>query len=195
MIIDLAASVAIIRGGQVLLTKRSDVEAWTLPGGRVESGESVVQAAIREAQEETGFQVQLTRLVGIYYLPEWKYGSNHEVLFAAKPIGGTLRPQPSEVAEEAFFDPQDLPSPLLWWQRQRIHDAMSGIGGSVVWMQRATWPFKGEELHERLSETDASKEEFLARHFSMPAHDVPADLEVLLVGGAESGDDICPSSY
>ena len=187
MIIDLAASVAVIQDGKVLLTRRSDVEAWCLPGGRVEAGESIADAAIREVLEETGLEVKLTRLVGIYYVPRWKYGDNHEVLFAARQIGGLLRPQASEVVEEGFFDPLKLPEPILWWHRQRIVDAVSSVGGSVVWMQKVNWPLNGTEFQEvgdLIAQSGMSKQEFFAEHFSKPDAE-PSNLEILLVGGDE----------
>ncbi len=180
-IVDFAASVAIIENKKILLTRRLGVEAWCLPGGRVEAGESVAQAAIREAHEETGLEIQLTRLVGIYYVPHWKYGDNHEVLFAATPTGGTLLPQPSEVSEEGFFDPMHLPEPLLWWHRQRIMDAINGVGGSVVWMQDVRWPFPGEDVEDKSHSTGKSKPELFLEHFSKP-DPPPADIEILLVG-------------
>ncbi len=62
----LGVTVAVIDEDRILLTKREDFEVWCLPGGGVDPGESVAQAAIREAREETGLEVQLTRLVGIY---------------------------------------------------------------------------------------------------------------------------------
>lgn len=182
MSIDLAASVAIIHNGQILLTQRQDVEAWSLPGGRVEVGESVAETAIREAYEETGLKIQLTRLVGIYFVPNWREGNNHEVLFAAKPIGGRLQPQLCEVIDEGFFDPGELPEPLLWWHRQRIRDAIDGIGGSVVWLQRAEWPFEEEpqlRTEDRITQSGLSRQEFFLKYFSKPKS---ADLEVLLVG-------------
>ncbi len=70
MPIDLGASVAIIQAGQILLIQREDFEVWGLPGGQVEAGESIAQAAMREARAETGLDVELTRLVGIYSLPD-----------------------------------------------------------------------------------------------------------------------------
>ncbi len=45
--------VAIIENEQILLTKRKDFEVWCLPGGHVDAGETVAQAAVREAFEET----------------------------------------------------------------------------------------------------------------------------------------------
>lgn len=179
--IDLAASVAIIQDNQVFLTMRSDVEAWCLPGGAIEPGESIAQTAIREAYEETGLVIQITRLVGIYYVPHWKYGDNHEVLFAAIPIGGTPRPQISEVAAQGYFAYDQLPEPLLWWHHQRIKDALEGVGGSVVWQQNAEWPFRNQDMHKMLAQSGLSRPDFFRKHFSKSASD-SEDLEVLQVG-------------
>ena len=62
----LGTIVAIFKDGKVLLTKRADFEVWCLPGGGVEDGESVAEAAVREAYEETGLVVLLTGVVGVY---------------------------------------------------------------------------------------------------------------------------------
>ena len=62
----LAVIVAIIEDEKVLLTKREDFEVWCLPGGGVEDGETLAEGAIREAKEETGLDVELTSLVGVY---------------------------------------------------------------------------------------------------------------------------------
>jgi 8-oxo-dGTP pyrophosphatase MutT (NUDIX family) len=56
--------------GRVLLTKRSDNGQWCLPGGAVESGESVAEACEREVWEETGLRVRVKRLVGVYSHPD-----------------------------------------------------------------------------------------------------------------------------
>ncbi len=185
MPIDLAASVAIIQNGQILLVRRADVEAWTLPGGQVDVGESVAEAARREAHEETGLEVELTRLVGIYSIPRWIAGnSHHNVLFVAKPMGGAVRPQAGEVTEVAYFAPDALPEPLVWWQLQRIRDALSG-GGGVAWLQNAVWPF-GESVtrqafYELMAGSGLSKQAFFLRYFSKPEPGAE-NLEVLQVG-------------
>jgi ADP-ribose pyrophosphatase YjhB (NUDIX family) len=62
---------------RVLLTRREDFDMWCLPGGGVEVGETLAQAARREAQEETGLQVALTRLVGVYSRPGASRFSGH----------------------------------------------------------------------------------------------------------------------
>ncbi len=55
---------------RILLTRRADNGRWCLPGGVVEAGESVAKACEREVQEETGLQVEVTRLVGVYSSPD-----------------------------------------------------------------------------------------------------------------------------
>lgn len=128
----LAVNIAVTDSDRrVLLTRREDFEVWCLPGGAVDNGESLAQAAVREVAEETGLVVHLTRLVGLYSRP--KLGGYHTLaLFAALPVGGTLRPDPREVIDLGWFSADELPEDLLWGQRERIADAASGVGGSVV---------------------------------------------------------------
>lgn len=185
MAVDVGASVAIIRDGRVLLTKRADVEAWTLPGGGAEVGESVAEAAVREAREETGLEVALVRLVGIYFIPQWLGSDHHGVLFAATPVGGVLRPQEGEVIEIGYYGLDSLPEPLVWWQRQRIRDALGGVGGSAAWTQRPNWPFEEVKtrrgFYDRMAQSGLSRQAFFLRHFSRP-DPAPEDLEVRHVG-------------
>ncbi|MFO7877895.1 MAG: NUDIX hydrolase [Desulfovermiculus sp.] len=56
--------------GVVLIERRNPPYGWALPGGFVDYGESVEQAAVREAQEETGLGVQLHGLLGVYSSPD-----------------------------------------------------------------------------------------------------------------------------
>ena len=56
--------------GRVLLTKRQDNSQWCLPSGGVEPGESVAEACAREVFEETGLNVRVKRLVGVYSHPD-----------------------------------------------------------------------------------------------------------------------------
>ncbi len=80
----LGVNVAIFQDSEVLLIQRSDLPVWALPGGGVDNGESVAQAATREALEETGLEVALTRLVGICSRPDWRRGGDRVSLWCQR---------------------------------------------------------------------------------------------------------------
>ncbi|SFN47961.1 ADP-ribose pyrophosphatase YjhB, NUDIX family [Actinomadura madurae] len=85
--------------GEILMIRRTDNDNWALPGGAIDLGESVTQAAIRETKEETGIDVEITGLLGIYSDPKHviHYTSNNEVrqefsiLLTASPKSKELR--------------------------------------------------------------------------------------------------------
>ena len=128
----LAVIVAVLDNGKVLLTKREDFEVWCLPGGSVEEGESLAEASIREAKEETGLDVELTRLVGVYSRMGGGMHDVHAVLYTAKPIGGELKTQPHETIEVAYFPFEQLPNEMLVGHKKRIHDAINNASGVSV---------------------------------------------------------------
>lgn len=86
--------------GQLLLIRRSDNDNWAVPGGAIDLGESLTQAAVRETKEETGVDCEVTGLVGIYTDPKHVilYTSNGEVrqefsiVLTARVVGGELTP-------------------------------------------------------------------------------------------------------
>lgn len=127
----LAVNVAVIHEGRILLTKRDDFETWILPSGGVEEGESLAQAAIRETKEETGLDVKLTRLVGVYSRLS-NMSPGHMVLFAAKPVGGEITCQEGETIAVEWFAFNEIPEPLSLGHARRIKDAIEGAGGLVV---------------------------------------------------------------
>lgn len=55
---------------RILLTRREDNGRWCLPGGGMDPGESAAEACVREVLEETGLEVKVTKLVGIYTSPD-----------------------------------------------------------------------------------------------------------------------------
>lgn len=128
--INLGVNVAVFQDGRVLLTQREDFEVWCLPGGGVDPGETLAQAAIREVREETGIEVELERLVGMYSRPLWMGKGYHVAVFVAYPIGGTLQPQAGEVIDLGYYDVDAMPY-LLWGQQQRIEDAVAGVVGVI----------------------------------------------------------------
>ncbi|MDX9857732.1 MAG: NUDIX hydrolase [candidate division Zixibacteria bacterium] len=81
--------------GDIVLIKRGHAPfagSWALPGGFVEIGETVEQAIVREAREETGLDIRLERLIGVYSDPARDpRGHTVSVVFLAAPVGGSLR--------------------------------------------------------------------------------------------------------
>lgn len=166
--VQIGVNIAILEGGKVLLTLREDFEVWCLPGGQVEDGESLAQAARREAQEETGLDVELTSLVGIYSRPFWHHEGAHIAVFSARAVGGGLHPQPSEVLEVCYFDRDSLPDYLLFGQRRRVLDALEGRVG-VVWTQEDVWPYSIDisrsEIYALRDRSGLSRREFYLQTF------------------------------
>jgi ADP-ribose pyrophosphatase YjhB (NUDIX family) len=162
----LGAVVAILEGDTVLLTLREDFEVWCLPGGEIETGESVADAARREAREETGLEVELTRLVGIYTQLGW--GADHDLLFAARIVGGTLKPDPNEVVEARFFRLDALPEHLLAGVSDMLADVAGGISG-VVKTQRLTvapaLPRERRALYAARDQSGLSRREYYQQNF------------------------------
>ena len=90
--VELTVLCLVHRGGELLLQNRvkQDWQGWTIPGGHVEPGEAIVDAVVREMQEETGLTVLHPRLCGIKHFPI--DGGRYLVfLFETEVFTGTLR--------------------------------------------------------------------------------------------------------
>jgi ADP-ribose pyrophosphatase YjhB (NUDIX family) len=108
--------------GRILLCRRRDNGKWNLPGGAVDHGESAWDAAIREVREETGFEVRIERLLGVY----WKSREADVVLvFRCEVLSGAPTTS-DESSEVAFFPLDHLPVDLPTAHRERIDDAITG---------------------------------------------------------------------
>lgn len=107
---------------RVLLCHRRDVDAWNLPGGGVEEGETPWEAAVRETREEVGLEVEIARLTGLYWKPE-----TQELVFnfECRITGGALGPS-DESDAAAYYAFRDLPSNTAPKQVERIRDALDG---------------------------------------------------------------------
>ena len=127
--------------GAVLLELRRDCGLWGMVGGRVEAGESVSETAIRETQEETGLEVALTGLQGIYSDPEDRivtYDDNGDerhlvdIVFTGRIVGGRLACSPESLRLEFF--PKDRLPPLEAMTppaRPILRDYKAGMMGVV----------------------------------------------------------------
>ena len=124
-------------GEAILLEKRRDCGWWGLPGGKVEPGESLVDAAVREVFEETGLTVEVTHLIGVYSDPHGRivtYPDNGDVVqlidavVGARVLSGTIRCS-KESEEVRFFPLSQLPEQIVPPARQPLIDAFEGRFG------------------------------------------------------------------
>lgn len=116
------AGVICLRGDEVLLIKRGTPPRqgqWSLPGGRIEFGETAQAAALRELGEETGIQARLLGLVdvvdGVFTSRQTGETTRHYVMFdyAAEWTGGEPRAG-DDAADARFFSRQDALAAVEW---------------------------------------------------------------------------------
>ena len=130
----IAVSALIFEEGRVLLAHRRDIDWWNLPGGGMEVGETVDEALCREVAEETGLEVEVEQLVGVYSKPQ-----KQEIVltFRCHITGGTLTAT-EETRECRYFAPDALPTNTLPKHRQRIEDAQLHQQSAVIRAQRTS---------------------------------------------------------
>ena len=112
-----AVSVVVPDGrGRILLIRRTDNNYWSIPGGGMEPGESVRQAASREVMEETGINCEVTGLIGVYSNPghvaaydDGEVRQEFSICLTARILGGALRTS-SESSEVRFVPAADITS-------------------------------------------------------------------------------------
>jgi 8-oxo-dGTP diphosphatase len=108
----------------VLIERRNPPPGWAIPGGFVDVGESVEQAAVREAQEETTLEVTLLALLGVYSDPQRDArGHTASVVYVAA-AQGTPYAQ-DDAAAVGVFSPENLPVNLAFDHRRILSDYLS----------------------------------------------------------------------
>ena len=115
--------------GRIVLVKRAiepGYGKWVYPGGYVDRGELVKDAAVREAREEAGLQVRLERLINVYSYPG---RAPVVIVYAATILGGTLMVD-DEGLEARFFQPEEIPWDELAFPS--THDALREYLGALA---------------------------------------------------------------
>ncbi|MEU3649280.1 NUDIX domain-containing protein [Lentzea sp. NPDC034063] len=100
--------------GRVLMIRRADNDKYAIPGGQQEAGETLTQAAIRETKEETGIDIEVTELIGLYSNPhhiiEYDDGEVRQefsICFRGSPKQGDLKTS-NESKEVAWINLDEL---------------------------------------------------------------------------------------
>ncbi|MCA9897900.1 MAG: NUDIX domain-containing protein [Ardenticatenaceae bacterium] len=101
--------------GRILTIQRQDNKVWTLPAGFADLGENVAQTAVRETFEETGYQIELERLIGVYSGADFQHTypngdqvQNVGAMFKARLVGGQPNPDLGEVAGLRWQTPEQF---------------------------------------------------------------------------------------
>lgn len=119
----LTADIIIKEDNKIVLIKRVNnpyKDYWAIPGGFVEYGEKVEDAAVREAKEETGLDVELTGLVGVYSDPNRdSRGHTVSIAYTAKIIGGQLSSD-SDAKDAKFVEIDKLKTLNLAFDHNKI---------------------------------------------------------------------------
>lgn len=112
-------------GGIILIKRKNPPEGWALPGGFVDYGESLESAAVREAKEETGLNVELIRQFHSYSDP--KRDPRHHTIttvFIAKAKGKAVAGD--DAKEIGIFTKNNLPEQIAFDHRDIIEDYSTG---------------------------------------------------------------------
>ena len=126
----------VVTGDQVLLQRRADDGTWGFPGGAIELGESAERALVREIAEETGLQIRVRGVLGVY-TEYWHVYPNGDVaqpitiFFRCTPIGGMLSTADSETLDLRLFSLNEHPSLMNCQHEDAWADLRAGRQGIV----------------------------------------------------------------
>jgi 8-oxo-dGTP diphosphatase len=121
--------------GRVLLILRDDTRTWAIPGGALDAGELPTDGVIREVKEETGFQVQPSRLVGLYH---WSDKQDEFLILVFRCIidGGEMT-KSEESLQVKFSRSDSLPRSLLGLHRERLERGLIHDGSAPYWGEQS----------------------------------------------------------
>ena len=128
-----SSAVVVDDEGRILLQRRSDSGNWALPGGAMDIGETFAESVVREVKEETGFDVRIDRIVGIYSDPghvfaydDGEIRQEFNICLACTIVGGELAVS-SESTDVRFVALSEVPGLAMHESiRKRIRDYLSG---------------------------------------------------------------------
>lgn len=114
----------VVHKGKIVLTKRTIKPYkgyFVLPGGFIEPGETSKEACKRETKEESGLNVKIIKLIGIFDDPyRDPRGHTLSVAYLCKSVGGKLKPQEEENSEVKLFSPKEIKKMELGFDHKKI---------------------------------------------------------------------------
>jgi ADP-ribose pyrophosphatase YjhB (NUDIX family) len=113
------------QGGIILIKRKNPPEGWALPGGFVDYGEDLETAAVREAKEETGLDIELIRQLHTYSDP--KRDPRHHTIttvYIAKAQGNAIAGD--DAKEVRIFEKETVPKQIAFDHREILNDYFRG---------------------------------------------------------------------
>ena len=110
-----------VEGGIVLIERKNPPHGWAIPGGFVDYGETVEAAAVREAKEETGLDVMLTMLLGVYSDPD-RDPRLHTISTVYVASASGLPVADDDAANAGVFREDNLPEKIVFDHREILAD-------------------------------------------------------------------------
>jgi 8-oxo-dGTP pyrophosphatase MutT (NUDIX family) len=127
-------AVVIDPAGRVFLVKHSYVAGWHLPGGGVETGETVQEALGRELLEEGGITAHGTLVLHGVFFNVRVSRRDHIVVFVVRDFAQDGGPRhPREIVDHGFFAPDALPPDTTRATRARLDEVLKGLAKSERW--------------------------------------------------------------
>lgn len=116
--------------GEVLLQRRGDFNKWGFPGGAIELGETPQMATVREVKEETGLDVKVSKLIGIYTDCDIEYPNGDKaqsllIAFDLEVISGEMFCDKDETLELKFFSLDNMPKLFCKQHEDLLYDIKS----------------------------------------------------------------------
>ena len=119
------------KNGEVLLQKRADCNKWGFPGGAIELGETPEMAAKREVKEETGLDIEVNKLIGIYTDSDVVCANGDKVHsicigYEMSVVGGELICDENETLELKYFSLDNMPELFCKQHEELLRDVIKG---------------------------------------------------------------------
>jgi 8-oxo-dGTP pyrophosphatase MutT (NUDIX family) len=119
--------------GEILLVRHTYAPGWLMPGGGVERGETVFEAAAREVREEAGIIAEEEPVLHGLFLNERQFPGDHVACFALRQFRETPFKPNVEIAEGRWFARDALPEGTTGGTKRRIAEVLDGVKAERVW--------------------------------------------------------------